>query len=238
MNVVFLGPAGSGKSTLVKSMLNFLLEREYDVKAINLDPASPPNYPCRDIRDFVRTEEIMAKEKLGINGALLRSMELVKEVVDEVLERRDFVLIDTPGQMELFIYLSSGIEIAKKIAEKDWSVCVFVVDSAVASTPENFVSVLAQNAVVSLRMDMPVITVFNKSDVCRVPFSVKDIRKVREELRKREGVLAELMEGLVDFLEVTTANYRIIEVSALKGYGLEDVFDAVNEAFCSCGDFS
>ncbi len=234
MNVIVLGPAGSGKSTLVSALSNHL--RDADVKVINLDPASPPPYRAdRDVRDFVRAEEIMRKEGLGINGALIRSMDLTLSYVDELIVKADYAIYDTPGQMELFIYLNSGVEIAKRIADSDYTVGIFVVDSAVASTPENFVSILAQNAVVSLRMDIPVITVFNKADVCRVPFSVEDVKK---ELERREGVLAELMEGLVDFLEVTTAKYRIIEVSALKGEGIEDVLSAINEAFCSCGDLS
>ncbi len=236
MNVIVLGPAGSGKSTLVSALSDYLRDAGDEVKTVNLDPASPPPYRAdKDVRDFVRAEEVMRKEKLGINGALIRSMDLSLNYVDELLVKADFVLYDTPGQMELFIYLNSGVEIARRIAESDYTVGLFVVDSGVASTPENFVSVLAQNAVVSLRMDVPVITVFNKADVCRVPFSVEEVRR---ELEKREGVLAELMEGLVDFLEVTSAKYRIIEVSVLKGEGIEDVLSAINEAFCSCGDLS
>ena len=233
MNVIVLGPAGSGKSTLVSALSNHLKDA---VKVINLDPASPPPYRAdRDVRVFVRAEEVMKREGLGINGALIRSMDLTLSYVDELIVKADYAIYDTPGQMELFIYLNSGVEIAKRIADSDYTVGIFVVDSAVASTPENFVSILAQNAVVSLRMDIPVITVFNKADVCRVPFSVDDVKK---ELERRESVLAELMEGLVDFLEVTTAKYRIIEVSALKGEGIEDVLGAINEAFCSCGDLS
>ncbi len=235
MNLIVIGPAGSGKSTFVKSFLSFLKD-DYDVKAVNLDPASDPIYEAdADVREFVKTEDIMKKFNLGINGALIKSMDLALNNVDKLILRGDYVLYDTPGQMELFLYLKSGTEIAKRIAESDWTVGLFIVDSEVASTPENFISILAQNAVISLRIGIPTITVFNKSDVVEVPFTPSSVRDV---LRKEEGVLAELLEKLVDFLEFTTARYRMINISALKGKGFDDVLSMVNEVFCSCGDLS
>ncbi len=235
MNLIVIGPAGSGKSALVSSFSQFLKEEGYDTKAVNLDPASPPVYDAfKDVREFVKTEEVMVKEGLGINGALIRSMDMSLNYIDELIVKSDFTIYDTPGQMELFVYLNSGIEIAKKIGKSDASVCIFVVDTAVASTPENYVSILAQNAVVSLRLDMPTLTVFNKVDVRKVP----TIEEVRSKIREGGGVLSELMEGLLDFMNVTTARYRTVAVSAKSGEGLDDLLCAVNEVFCSCGDLS
>lgn len=234
MNVIILGPAGSGKSTLVRSLLHFLKEREYDVKAVNLDPASPPVYDAfKNVRDFVKVENVMRRENLGVNGALIKSMDIALNYIDKLIVNSDFTLYDTPGQMELFIYLNSGIEIARKIAESSLSICVFTVDATVAATPENYVSILAQNAVVSLRLSIPTLTVFNKVDIAEVP-TVEDVKRKLKE----GGTLSELMEGLLDFLNLTTANYRIISISAKNGEGLDDLLGSMNEVFCSCGDLS
>lgn len=234
MNILVVGPAGSGKSTFVRSFLEYL--KDYDAKAVNLDPASDPIYEAHaDVRDFVKTEEVMKKFGLGINGALIRSMEMALDHVDKLIVKGDYVLYDTPGQMELFLYLKAGIEIASRISESDWTVGLFIVDSEVASTPENYVSILAQNAVISLRTSVPTITVFNKSDVVDVCLTPSSVKKM---LSKEEGVLAELMEKLVDFLEFTTARFRPIKISALRGEGFDDVLSAINEVFCSCGDLS
>jgi len=235
MNLIVVGPAGSGKSTFVKSFLNFL-RKDYDAKAVNLDPASDPIYETHaNVREFVKTEDVMKKFNLGINGALIKSMDLALNYVDKLILKGDYVLYDTPGQMELFLYLKPGTEIARRIAESDWTVGLFIVDSEVASTPENFVSILAQNAVISLRIGVPTITIFNKSDMTDITFTPSSIR---EKLRQEEGVLAELMEKLVDFVESTTVRYRIVKISALRGDGLDDVLSLVNEVFCSCGDLS
>ncbi len=235
MNVLVLGPAGSGKSTFVRNFLKYLKD-DYDAKAVNLDPASDPIYEAyADVRRFVRTEEVMRRYGLGINGALIKSMELALKHVEELKVRGDYVLYDTPGQMELFLYLKAGVEMAKRIAESDWTVCIFIVDSEVASTPENFISILAQNAVIALRMGVPTVTVFNKSDRIRLEITVEDVRRA---ISSSEGVLAEMMERLMDFVEATSARYRIVRISALKGEGFEEVLSLINEAFCSCGDLS
>ena len=114
MNIIVVGPAGSGKSTFVKNFSKYL--KDYDVKVVNLDPASDPIYKAdRDIREFVRTEEVMKKFGLGINGALLKSIELSLEHIDDLILDGDYVIYDTPGQMELFLYSKHGLAMAEKL---------------------------------------------------------------------------------------------------------------------------
>ena len=231
MNKIVVGPAGSGKSTFVKNFSKYL--KDYDVKVVNLDPASDPIYKAdRDIREFVRTEEVMKKFGLGINGALLKSIELSLEHIDDLILDGDYVIYDTPGQMELFLYSKHGLAMAEKIA-RGWSVCVFIIDAEVASTPENFASIVAQNAVISLRLSMPTITVLNKCDLTDF-----DLSEVTAKLKDVEGVLGDIVEKLMGLIDYTTMRFRIIKVSALSGMGFENVLSAVNEIFCSCGDIS
>jgi len=235
VNVVVVGPAGSGKSTFVKAFLEYLRSKDYDAKAVNLDPASDPIYEANaDIREFVRAEEVMKMFRLGINGALMKSMDLAAEHVPELILKGDFVLYDTPGQMELFLYSKAGIKMIEDIASTP-TAGVFIVDSEVASTPENFVSILAQCAIVSLRTSIPTLTVFNKCDIADIEFSVGELK---DQLVRKEGVLAELMENLLVFIEYTTIPYRLIKISAKKREGLDEVFSALNELFCACGDIS
>jgi hypothetical protein len=235
VNVIVVGPAGSGKSTFVKTFSDYLRSKEYDTKAVNLDPASDAIYNAHaDVRDFVKAEDVMRRYKLGINGALLKSMELAVGYIHELILNGDFVLYDTPGQMELFLYSKAGIKMLEEISST-LTAGIFLADSEVASTPENFVSILAQCAVVSLRTAIPTLTVFNKCDIADVKFSISELEVL---LSKKRGVLAELMEKLLVFIGYTTLPYRVIKISAVKSKGFDDVFSALNELFCSCGDIS
>jgi len=235
MNLIVFGPAGSGKSTFVKSYSEYLKKRDYDVKTVNLDPASDPIYNAdADIRKFVKAEEVMRKYRLGINGALIKSMEMAVKRIDDILIEGDFVLYDTPGQMELFLYLKSGMKFVGKISANLWTAGIFIVDTSVAVTPENFISILAQNAVIALRTALPTLTVFNKVDIADFDFDIEEIKRNISE----GGVLSELLEKLIVFMEHTTVPYRPVKVSSLTAEGFDEVFSVVNELFCSCGDIS
>ncbi len=233
MKLFVIGPAGSGKSTFVAEYSEYLKDNGYDVKCVNLDPATEPIYKAdRDIREFVKTEEVMKKYKLGINGALIKSIDISVDYVDELKCNADYVLYDTPGQMELFIYSKSGREIVNKLSDR-FSAALFLMDSTVVCDSESFVSAVMQNVIVSLRLSLPTLTVFTKSDLSEV-----DVDELRNELSEREGLLAELMEKTLFFIEYTTIPYRVIKVSSIKRTGFNDVFTAINELFCACGDIS
>lgn len=238
MNIFVTGPAGSGKSTFVKNYGAYLVEKDYKTCLINLDSASDPIYTFNaNIRDFVKTEELMAEYRLGFNGALLKSIEITLKYLEDVTidSECDFTLFDTPGQLEIFLYSKYGEKLIEKIKKSGASVGVFLVDSEVASSPENFISILAQCTSISLRTALPVLTLFNKSDLKRIDISL-DI--IKEKIYNCEGVLSELMEVLLSFLQQSTAAYRPINVSSVTGEGFDEVFSAINEMFCECGDIS
>ncbi|MFN3383494.1 MAG: ATP/GTP-binding protein [Archaeoglobaceae archaeon] len=232
MRVFVIGTAGSGKSTLVKEFGEFL-KNDYDVKLVNLDPASDPIYSADlDIRRFVKTEDLMKRYGLGINGALLKSVELMLGFVDNFRISADFVLYDTPGQMELFIYSESGIEFVRRVSDK-FTAGIFMLDSTMVKTPENFVSAILQSVVVALRLSIPTIAVFSKSDLC-------DLRteEILKELKLKTGVLAELMEKITPILDYSTIKYRTLKVSSIKKTGFDDLLSSLRELFCACGDLS
>ncbi|MCS7122265.1 MAG: ATP/GTP-binding protein [Archaeoglobaceae archaeon] len=232
MQLFVTGPAGSGKSTFVKEFSSFLSEKGYSVACINLDPATEPIFKAsKDVRDFVKAEEIMKKFSLGINGALMKSMQLIENFAEKLKVDADFVLYDTPGQMELFIYSESGRNVVRILSDR-FTVSLFLIDSSQAIEPENFIAAVMQNVIVSLRLSIPSLTVFTKSDL--VKLNVKEIRK---RIRESEGVLAELLEKVEFFVEYTTIPYRILTVSD-KWDGFEDVLGALKELFCACGDIS
>ena len=233
MKIFVLGPAGCGKSSFVKAFSEYLREMDLDVKCVNLDPATDPIFDASvDIRNFVKTEEIMEKFKLGINGALIKSMEESLKHIENLNLSGDYILYDTPGQMEIFVYSQSGVKMVEKLSDQT-TLGLFLIDSALIADAENFLSAIMQNAIVSLRLSIPTATIITKSDIVDV-----DMERIRKEISRKDTVLAELLEKTTHFIEYTTLSQRIVKISSLKKSGFSDVYSLIKEMFCTCGDVS
>ena len=76
-----IGPAGSGKTTLVATTYNHLSANYNSLRVItvNLDPGvrNLPYTPDVDIRDYIVLEEVMDKYGLGPNGGLVAATDLI-----------------------------------------------------------------------------------------------------------------------------------------------------------------
>jgi GPN-loop GTPase len=172
MEFIFVtGTAGSGKTLLTSSLLSWYREKGQDAITVNLDPGvrSLPYDPDVDIRNTINLEEIMNEYALGPNGALIFATDLMASKVSEIQEEidstnADFVIVDTPGQIELFAFRESGPFIVKNLAGDSKSL-LFLIDSLVASTPTNFLSLLLLSASVKLRMELPQLQILSKIDL-------------------------------------------------------------------------
>lgn len=70
-----------------------------------------------DIRDTVNYKEVMKQFNLGPNGGIITSLNLFSTRFDQImnlLEKREkdhkYVILDTPGQIEVFTWSASGNE--------------------------------------------------------------------------------------------------------------------------------
>lgn len=182
MNIIYVtGTAGSGKSLLTSSIVGWYREKSQDAIAVNLDPGvlALPYEPDVDVRTMIDMQQIMADYSLGPNGALIFANDLIASKLPQIQEEidsdaADFVVVDTPGQVELFAYRESGPFIAKGL-EAESKALLFLMDSLVASTPTNFLSLILLSTSVQLRMGLPQIQVLSKIDLAAqsVPEMVK-----------------------------------------------------------------
>ena len=147
MNLIYItGTAGAGKSLLTSSLVSWYREKSQDAIAVNLDPGvlTLPYDPDVDIRNSIDMQQIMTDYSLGPNGALIFANDLIASKLNEIQEEidgttADFVVVDTPGQIELFAFRESGPFIAKGL-QAESKVLLFLMDSLVASSPTNFLS--------------------------------------------------------------------------------------------------
>ena len=200
MDVSFItGTAGSGKSLLTGALKEWYVNRGEDAIAVNLDPGvvDLPYEPDVDIRDRIQLQEVMQEYGLGPNGALILAADLAAtklgEIQDEIdSHRAENVLIDTPGQIELFAYRESGEFIAREI-RADSKLLMFLVDPLLANTPSNFLSLALLSASVGLRLNIPKITVLTKRDIARD--GVKRIAEWSRDTKVFEDALAATKDG-------------------------------------------
>ena len=133
-----------------------------DCITINLDPGAEfiPYEPDIDIRDWVKVSEVMEDYGLGPNGAQVVCADLMALHVKELVEAVDgfktpYVLIDTPGQIELFAFRQSSQVIIDQLGQDD-SFLVYLSDPLLVKSPTGFVSSLMLCATVHFRFAMPI----------------------------------------------------------------------------------
>ena len=171
--VFVLGTAGSGKSLLTYALKSWYTSKGEDAIAVNLDPGvvTLPYEPDVDIRQVIDLQEIMDSYKLGPNGALILAADLTATKMGEIQEDVDlcnaeYVIVDTPGQTELFAFRESG-EYMVKESKADSKVLLFLLDPLLCNTPLNYLSLGLLSASVGLRMSIPRISVLTKKDIAR-----------------------------------------------------------------------
>lgn len=173
--ILVVGMAGTGKTTLVHRMQHYAHDHNIRSYFINLDPAvtqTPYNVNI-DIRDSVQYGEVMKNYRLGPNGAIMTSLNLFATKIHQVvslLEKRkeslDWIVVDTPGQIEVFTWSASGQLIAESFAAVLPTTLLFVADTVrCVSSPHTFVSTMLYSSGIMLKQQVPLVVVFNKTDV-------------------------------------------------------------------------
>jgi len=249
MQVLILGTAGSGKTQLSYSYAKWLRQRGLDAKVINLDPGAEvtPYEPDWDIRTIVSVDELMVSENLGPNGAMIRAAQLMLEnstrIASEVRDMRgDFLIYDTPGQIELFVFHSSGPALISELSKMGRAVGVFLLDPTLMSNPANVASALTHSIIVRVRLGIPLVVVTSKSDLNQrgdLARMLSDVDYLDSEVAKsNEGSASEIAGVLVDVVRRIPLCQRVLSVSSMTQEGFEDFYSLLHEAFCACGDLT
>lgn len=174
MDMIFVtGTAGSGKSLLTHALKSWYTGKGEDAIAVNLDPGvvSLPYDPDVDVRTSINFQEIMDSYELGPNGALILAADMIATRLEQIQEevdscRAEYVIVDTPGQTELFAFRESGEFIVKE-SHADSKVLLFLMDPLLGNTAVNFLSLALLTASVGLRMNIPRISVLTKKDIAK-----------------------------------------------------------------------
>ncbi|MFX0169214.1 MAG: ATP/GTP-binding protein [Candidatus Hodarchaeota archaeon] len=169
--IYFVGTAGSGKSTLTHIFAKWLADAKLSVGTVNLDPGvlHLPYGPDIDVRDFVSLQGVMEKYNLGPNGGLVAAIDLISTHLGTLQEEIkdlavDFLLLDAPGQIELFAFRQTGPIIVSSLGGES-KMIAYLVDSTLSKTPAGFISSLFLSASVLVRFQLPQLNVLSRADL-------------------------------------------------------------------------
>lgn len=226
--IYVVGTAGSGKSRFTWALQRWLKERGLDAVTVNLDPGAEmlPYQPDVDIRDWIRLSDVMDQYELGPNGAQIMAADLIALRLGEiqaVLEefRGPYVIVDTPGQTELFVFRESG-RITMELLAPGRSVIAFLLDPFLARRPSAYVSMLMLSATTQFRFQVPLINVVSKRDLLKEEERARIIGWSEDPAALEDALMAEKPDM---YTQMTTDAFRVL-----------DAMQGVNKAYAISGD--
>ncbi|GJC92868.1 ATP binding protein [Colletotrichum higginsianum] len=267
-SIVVVGMAGSGKTTFMRRINSYLHGKQDPPYVINLDPAvlNVPFESNIDIRDSVNYEEVMKQYNLGPNGGILTSLNLFATKVDQIvnlLEKRaapdpenpnkkpiNNILVDTPGQIEVFVWSASGTILLESLASSFPTVIAYVIDTPRTTSTSTFMSNMLYACSILYKTKLPMILVFNKTDVQDATFAkewMTDFEAFQAALQRDEmsdviggyetseggsggsGYMGSLLNSMSLMLEEFYSHLSFVPVSSRLGTGMDEFFAAVEE---------
>ncbi len=244
-SVFIVGTAGAGKSLLTAALEKWFTSLEMSVAIVNIDPGvdDPPFTSDVDIREYIDYGNIIETFGLGPNGALVAAVDMavnyVQDIRDEILETAaDYVIVDCPGQMELFAYRNSGPLIVSGLAGNEPAIALYLVDANIARTPEGFLSSLLLGISINMRFRLPQLNVLSKSDIL-MSDKIEEIRAWGEEPYLLEDALSaeipdisrEYSEAVLRMLQDLGGSTGVIPVSAKQMTGIDELYGKMQQIF-------
>lgn len=241
MKIIFVtGTAGAGKSLLVSKINEYYTSNGAFAAILNLDPGVENlPYSCDiDVRDHVDIISLMKQYDLGPNGALIMANDLIASKIDKIQHEiddvnPDYLLIDTPGQIELFAYRASGPFLVENLDAEE-KVNIFLYDGSLITTPVNFVSIALLATSIKLRLKISTINLITKTDL--IGAKMKEILQWSTNLKSLETAISDEADG--ETYTLTTNILRslnfggfaqgLIPISSVTGEGMINLQSALS----------
>lgn len=234
--IIVMGMAGSGKTMFVRYLISCLKMQNKQVYSVNLDPAIRKLLFAAnlDICDTINYKKLMQEYSLGPNGAIVTALNLYSTKFHEVIdllrgkEGLDYIVFDTPGQIETFSWSASGTIITDSLACEFPTSIVYVVDSTRAVHPNSFMSNMLYATSLYYKNRLPIILAFNKIDLQPAESIMNwmvDFEGFMDSLDQISSTsyLANLNRSLALVLDEFYQDLPCLGVSSVTGFGFDNL---------------
>jgi len=240
----FIGTAGSGKSTLTNIFKRWMVNQGLDAITVNLDPGADnlPYEPDVDIRDWISLKDVMKSYNLGPNGAQIACADMLalntSDVKDSITSfKTDYVLIDTPGQLELFVFREAGKYIIEFL-KPEKTMIGYLLDPSLAKTPSGFTSQLLLALNTSYRLSKPQINILSKTDILKEK-ELDEIINWSENpdflesaiLSKKASIYQEMSRSILKLIKDFQSQLKVYPTNKEDDKGISDIYTTVQMRF-------
>ncbi|KAF2240522.1 hypothetical protein BU26DRAFT_207154 [Trematosphaeria pertusa] len=163
-------------------------------------------------------------------------------------QRVKHILVDTPGQIEVFVWSASGEILLSSLASTFPTVIAYVIDTPRTTSTSTFMSNMLYACSILYKTKLPMILVFNKTDAQDATFAkewMTDFEAFQNALRAEEeggsfggegsaigggsGYMGSLLNSMSLVLEEFYKHLSVVGVSAMTGDGMDEFFKGVQE---------
>lgn len=142
------------------------------------------------------------------------------------------ILVDTPGQIEVFVWSASGEILLSSLASTFPTVIAYVIDTPRTTSTSTFMSNMLYACSILYKTKLPMILVFNKTDVQDAEFAkewMTDFEAFQDALRKEEdsgegsavgggsGYMGSLLNSMSLVLDEFYKHLSVVGVSSMTG---------------------
>lgn len=108
-----------------------------------------------------------------VNEVIFFFFPQVVSIIENRADQLDYVLVDTPGQIEIFTWSASGAIITEAFASTFPTVVAYVVDTPRSASPATFMSNMLYACSILYKTRLPLVLAFNKTDVAQHEFALE-----------------------------------------------------------------